>query len=157
MKINLYRRWISVGFSLIILLLMGSSVVGVSADGAGPPLYLPVIGGKLNYGPGMVAGRVINASSGAPVEIARVCINPTKCKTTGSDGKYQLTGVDPGGHLLTATADKFNSNSRWMGVIAGESSLAELCVVTSIYFGKRCLAYRPDLGSNSYLASKWHR
>jgi adhesin/invasin len=122
MKINLYRRWLSVGFSLILLFLVGSPVVGVSADGAGPPLYLPIVGGKLNYGPGMIAGRVINASSGAPVENARVCINPTKCKMTGSDGKYQIPGVDPGGHLLTASADKFNSDSRWSGVIAGESA-----------------------------------
>jgi len=122
MKTNLYRRWLSVGLSLIILFMLGSPVVGVIADGAYPPTFLPIVGGKLGFGPGMVAGKVINASSGVPVNNARVCINPSKCKTTGSDGKYQITEVEPGGHLLTATADKFNSDSRWMGVVAGGSA-----------------------------------
>jgi len=122
MKINPHRRWLSVGFSLIILIMLGSPAFGVFADGAGTPVFLPIIVGNFNFGPGTVSGMVINASSGAPVNNARVCVYPSKCKTTGTDGKYQITGVDAGGHLLTATADKFNSDSRWMGVVAGGSA-----------------------------------
>ncbi len=122
MKKNLYHRWPSIVFSLIILMMLGSPVVGVIADGASPPVFLPIIVGNFNFGPGTVAGMVINASSGAPVNNARVCVYPSKCKTTGIDGKYQITGVEAGGHQLTATADKFNSDSRWMGVVAGKSA-----------------------------------
>jgi adhesin/invasin len=123
MKINLLRRWLRVGFSLIILIMLSSPVIGVIADGANPPVFLPIIGGNFNFGPGTISGLVIDASPGRnPIPDARICIYPTNCTTTGSDGIFQFTEVEAGGHLLSVTADTFNSDSRWIGVMAGKTT-----------------------------------
>lgn len=96
-------------------------MVRAFGDEANSPIFIPLMIGNFDFGPGILSGKIINASNGLPINNARVCLYPSPCKTTGTDGKYQITGIYAGGHLLSVTADKFNSDSRWFGVVAGKT------------------------------------
>ena len=123
MKINLYRRWLSVGFSLIILLMLGSPVVGVSADGASPPVISADYWRKIELWPGNGCRQgdqcQLRRTSEQCAGLRLIHLNARRREVMVN---IRSPGSNPGGHLLTATADKFNSDSRWMGVVAGESA-----------------------------------
>src|SRR5215204_397020 len=70
---------------------------------------------------GSIAGKVSDASTGEPLENARVVLTgPNRVETTGQDGQYTFRGVAPGRYLLRVLRLGYQPTGDTVQVAAGE-------------------------------------
>ncbi|MHC4109369.1 MAG: carboxypeptidase-like regulatory domain-containing protein, partial [Planctomycetota bacterium] len=70
---------------------------------------------------GVIRGVVTNAA-GRPVSAAVILLEATSLLvSSGGDGRYELTGVSPGSHTITAIALGYADQSRNADLDAGET------------------------------------
>lgn len=80
---------------------------------------------RLDMRPGReVVGRVIDAASGAPVAGASVLVNEVEIGPTAADGRFRLSGVEPG-VATEVTADHVGFAPRTIRVRAAPPDVAE--------------------------------
>ncbi len=88
-------------------LLLGALLAGVSLS--------------LHAQQGSIAGKVSDASTGEPLENARVVLaGPNRVETTGQDGQYTIRGVAPGRYLLKVLRLGYQPTGDTVQVAAGE-------------------------------------
>ncbi len=88
-------------------LLLGALLAGVSLS--------------LHAQQGSIAGKVSDASTGEPLENARVVLTgPNRVETTGQDGQYTFRGVAPGRYLLRVLRLGYQPTGDTVQVAAGE-------------------------------------
>src|SRR5438270_10898954 len=69
---------------------------------------------------GTISGRVIDASSNAPVASAQVqLVGTTRCAVTGDDGRYRIAGVRPGQYQVRALRLGYQASSQTVDVTTG--------------------------------------
>jgi hypothetical protein len=71
---------------------------------------------------GGISGRVTSASGGAPISGATVTDSGGTSTTTDVSGAYNLAGLTPGSHTLTAAAAGFTSGTQTAMVTAGQTT-----------------------------------
>jgi TonB-linked SusC/RagA family outer membrane protein len=88
-------------------LLVGALLAGVSLS--------------LHAQQGSIAGKVTDATTGAPLENARLVLaGPNRVETTGQDGQYTFRGVAPGRYLLRVLRLGYQPTGDTVQVAAGE-------------------------------------
>jgi len=88
-------------FAAIIIGLFSQQLV--SADLGGEVVYLPLVAGRFNLGPGNMAGVVMDSQTSAMLSGVTVCVTGTSnCTITNGDGEYRLTGIPAGMTHFTA-------------------------------------------------------
>ena len=84
-------------------------------------ILLPLILNRYNYGPGEVAGRVIDASNGRGLEGVSICFTPQDyCVITLQDGSYSVSNF-PGDQQVTASLTGYYSVIKDVYVIGGDT------------------------------------
>ena len=70
--------------------------------------------------PGVISGRVIDATSNAPVAAAQVQIlGTTRGAVTADDGRYRIAGVRPGQYQVRALRLGYQASSQTVDVTSG--------------------------------------
>ncbi len=88
-------------------LLLGALLAGVSLS--------------LHAQQGSIAGKVSDATTGQPLEAARVVLaGPNRVETTGQDGQYTIRGVAPGRYQLKVLRLGYQPTADTVQVAAGE-------------------------------------
>ena len=78
---------------------------------------------------GVVVGRVTDARSGEPLAAATVAVDGTELVTqTARDGRYRLTRLSPGAHMLTARGLGFAAKHQLVTVSAGDTVAANFAL-----------------------------
>lgn len=76
---------------------------------------------------GALCGIVTDADSGEPINSANVSINPGgKTMQTGSDGRYEFTDLVPGQYTVQAAKNDYQTNTKHISVVAGETSKGDV-------------------------------
>lgn len=82
---------------------------------------------------GDLAGTVIDAATKAPITGAIVTISPSSASTsTGSDGKYSFTKLDPLEYKIQVTIEGYETNTKNLTVKAGESTTGDISLTSII-------------------------
>jgi len=80
---------------------------------------------------GNLAGTVTDAVTKAPIEGAIVTLSPSSASTsTGSDGKYSFTKLDPLEYKIQVTIEGYATNTKNLTVKAGESTTGDLSLTS---------------------------
>ena len=80
---------------------------------------------------GDLTGTVTDATTKAPVVGAIVTLSPSSASTsTGSDGKYSFTKLDPKEYKIQVTIDGYETNTKNLTVKAGESTTGDLSITS---------------------------
>jgi hypothetical protein len=83
----------------VVLILVLSALAWQSgqAQAAGNSIYLPLVAGQYNLGPGSMSGVVLDGQTSTPVDGVTVCVTGTSnCSLTTGDGIYHLSGIPAG-------------------------------------------------------------
>ncbi len=77
---------------------------------------------------GAVAGRLTEASTGKPLAYAQIFTEQDRSRAARSDqeGRYRLTGLNPGEHTIVVRLVGFSSKSVVVNIVAGETSTADV-------------------------------
>lgn len=103
---------------------------------------------------GDVAGTVTDSSTGAPVAGATVSV-AGKSATTGSDGKYSITGVTGGTYTLTVTATGYQSWSSSVTVVNGSTVTLNAALTPTSTGGGSNLALGKTFTASRYESSSY--
>ena len=78
-------------------------------------------------GTGIVSGIVSDYSqANSPIAGATVVISPKGLTmTTGSDGRFEFTELEPGTYTISASADNFQSDAKRVEIYAGQASICD--------------------------------
>src|SRR6266571_6997102 len=72
---------------------------------------------------GTIAGRVIDASSNAPVQSAQVqVVGTTRGAVTGDDGRFRIAAIRPGSYTIRALRLGYQASSQVVQVTAGATA-----------------------------------
>jgi hypothetical protein len=115
-KINRIFYW----FIISGLILTVENPLHAGAQSGETQVFLPVTYNRFNSGPGIVAGEVIDASSGLAFsgnKVAKVCYEDN-CIITDGVGMFQFTDVPAGAQYFRASADNYYSVGMWSNIIA---------------------------------------
>lgn len=77
---------------------------------------------------GTISGIVTEyASSNAPIAGATVTVNGKGLsKTTGSDGRFEFTGLEPGTYTIAVKANNYQANTKQVTVYAGQKANCDI-------------------------------
>lgn len=76
---------------------------------------------------GTLHGIVTDAASADCVQGATVTLSPGgKTQTTGSDGRYQFTDIDPMQYTVTVQKTGYMTNRKMVTVLSGEATEANI-------------------------------
>ena len=64
---------------------------------------------------------IVKNSDGQPLDGATVSLGSANTKTTGTDGKYFFTGLEPKDYIVTVSKSGFQTNSQSITIIVGET------------------------------------
>ncbi len=79
---------------------------------------------------GTIAGRVVDASSNAPVPSAQIqVVGSTRGAVTGDDGRFRIAGIAPGEYQLRVLRLGYQGSSRTVTVTAGGTTDVEFTVI----------------------------
>ena len=85
------------------LILIGLAWQSAGAQAGENELYLPLIAGQFQLGPGSMSGMVLDSQTGDGLAGVTVCVDPTtNCALSDDDGRYLLTGIPAGMTQFTA-------------------------------------------------------
>ena len=94
------------------------------ATNAGPVWDFTTIGAT-----GGVQGTVADAQTGQSIHYASVCAkNTSLCDTTDEQGHYNIDGLNPGSHILEASATGYVTLEKNIDVIAGQTSTQDFAL-----------------------------
>ncbi|MBI2842581.1 MAG: carboxypeptidase regulatory-like domain-containing protein [Armatimonadetes bacterium] len=80
--------------------------------------------------PGSIRGTITDASSEMPVQGAAVeAVGAGNTTTTGSDGSYTLTGVEPGSYTLRVSKTGYTTKDVSVAVSSGQETVADVEIV----------------------------
>ena len=110
--------------AIVLLMLCGenpdrftaSANVGDDQNG----ILLPLMLKRYNFGPGEVAGRVIDAANGSGIAGVSICFSPQDCVVSHQDGVYTATTF-PGDRQVTASLTGYYPVIKDVFVIGGET------------------------------------
>ncbi len=91
-------------------------------------VFLPVTYNHFNSGPGVVRGKVIDATSGLAFsgdQVATICYEKN-CIHSDAAGSFQFAGIPAGAQYFRASAGSYYSVGRWMNVIAFQENQLNL-------------------------------
>lgn len=72
-------------------------------------------------------GIVVDDASGECIPGATITLSPGgRTQTSGSDGRYQFSNVDPMQYTVTVQKPGYNTNRKMVTVIAGEATEANV-------------------------------
>ena len=76
---------------------------------------------------GTIAGLVSDmTNANTAIAGATVTLSPTGLsKTTGSDGRYEFTEIEPGTYTVSIKADNYQEDSKSVSVYAGQTATAD--------------------------------
>ena len=76
---------------------------------------------------GTIAGLVSDmTNANTAIAGATVTLSPTGLsKTTGSDGRYEFTEIEPGTYTVSIKADNYQEDSKSVSVYAGQMATAD--------------------------------
>lgn len=93
-----YAIWIVMAF---ILLNLGGQMGG--AESGGGEVFLPLVAGQFNLGPGDMGGVVLDSQTSTGISGVTVCVTGTSnCDLTDSDGNYLISDIPAGMTQFTA-------------------------------------------------------
>ncbi len=95
------------------------------------PVYLPLVARNFLPGLGLVSGKVISASSGAPIANAQVCVGG-QCLASSEQGEYHVENVWAGGRPLIASANGYNTITDTVFVRASQVVTRNLALSTNL-------------------------
>lgn len=76
---------------------------------------------------GSIYGIVNDADNGEPVSGAHVSLNPGGLTAnTGSDGRYELSGLEPGQYTVQVSKTGYKTNSKRINVVAGQEASGDM-------------------------------
>lgn len=76
---------------------------------------------------GSIYGIVNDADNGEPVSGAHVSLNPGGLTAnTGSDGRYELNGLEPGQYTVQISKTGYKTNSKRISVVAGQQASGDM-------------------------------
>lgn len=76
---------------------------------------------------GSIAGIVSDARSGEPLSKVSVTLSPGGISTTtGSDGRYEYTGLEPGSYTVTAVCTDYIQNRKEVQVVVAQVTKADI-------------------------------
>lgn len=105
--------------NLLSLVLLGLMV------GCGPSVTPPAASPSPTAG--QIAGHVLDAATGAPINGANVTTDPpTSSVTTGADGTYSIPFASPNRYVVTASKDGFTTADVEIAVTAGKTATADI-------------------------------
>ena len=85
---------------------------------------------------GIVEGRVVDASSGAPLPGANVVVEGTSIgASTNQNGRYQLTTVPTGSQTITVSFVSYQTTSETVEVTAGQSVTLDVALSSQVLEG----------------------
>jgi len=100
-------------------------------------LRLPIVARRSPGETGVVAGWVVDATSGQPVAGARVCRSGgSPCVQAGAQGDYRLPGVPVGASNLRISAAGYSTLTTRVDVTAGETITRALALSTPLEAGQ---------------------
>jgi hypothetical protein len=105
---------------LLVLVASSTAWQAGQAQTSGVEIYLPLVAGQFNLGPGTMRGVVLDGQTSAAVPGVTICVVGTSnCYLTGADGSYLLSGIPAGMTQFEAypSAD-FYPVSQWQNVVA---------------------------------------
>jgi hypothetical protein len=101
-------------------------------------VFLPVTYNRFNAGPGIVAGKVIDASSGLPFsgsKVAKVCYEDN-CTKTDEAGMFQFTNIPAGAQYFHASADNYYFVGMWFNIIAYQENQLNIVMSQNLSISK---------------------
>ena len=76
---------------------------------------------------GSIYGIVNDADNGEPVGGAHVALNPGGLTAnTGSDGRYEFDGLEPGQYTVQISKSGYKTNSKRISVVAGQQASGDM-------------------------------
>jgi len=106
---------------------------------------------------GEIRGIVSDNATGQPLQAVAVKLNPINDTTsTGIDGKYQFTNLDPGQYEVLATKQAYAGETRNATVNSANTTIIHFALqsIPVIHYSKTDLDYGIDLESLSFTISK---
>lgn len=145
-KLNIYAK----NIVICLLVILGLSALiwqrGQAQVGENE-IFLPLITGQFNLGPGAMSGVVLDGQTSAPVEGVTVCVVGTSnCNLTSSDGSYHLSGIPAGMTKFQAyPSAAYYPVAQWENVVANEERTLNFALSFNLSEGE----YRVILTWNS--------
>lgn len=98
---------------------------------------------------GTIAGLVSDmTNANTAIAGATVTLSPTGLsKTTGSDGRYEFTEIEPGTYTVSIKADNYQEDSKSVSVYAGQVATADFQLSpghTNVTISPLALSFGPD-------------
>lgn len=76
---------------------------------------------------GSIYGIVNDMDNGEPLSGAHVVLNPGgKTTNTGSDGRYEFLGMEPGQYTIQISKSGYKTNTKRISVVAGEEASGDM-------------------------------
>lgn len=135
MKNNTLKHAYWAGFALVVLALSGQFV---SAQTGGEQVFLPMIAGQFDLGPGSMGGIVLDSQTSTGISGVTVCVTGTSnCDLTDGDGGY-LIGDIPAGmtHFTAYPSSLYYPVSQTKNVVAYQEATLNFALSMSLSEGE---------------------